>query len=96
MNNSVLNSLLTSLVTAALGGVIAKLGLDTETTAQIIGSIVAIIGAGVVIVWKAAMHSSNAVISAAAKLPEVQQIVLDDPAKAKAIPSDKVVPGNAP
>lgn len=92
--NTVITSAISSLLAALLGGVFARLGLDPQTTAEIIGALAALIGVGIVVAYKAALHSSNAVIQAAAKLPEVEKIVVASPAKADAIPSDKVVSGN--
>ena len=70
MNTSILTSVVTSLLMAAIGGVAAKLGWDSMTTTTVVGAAATIIVAVLVTAWKAAQHSNNAVIAAAAKAIE--------------------------
>lgn len=68
--NPILVSALTTLITAALGGIAVKVGWDAATTAQVAGALAAGAVAIGVAIWKALQHSRVAVIAAAAKAIE--------------------------
>lgn len=55
---------------------------------------IAIVGSLATLAWTAYGSRLNAKINEIAKSPDVQKIVVSDPAKVNAIPSDKVVVGN--
>ena len=63
-----IKSFIVGLLLTALGGVAAKLGLDSATTSTIVTGIASGIVALILIVWRAASKSDNAIIAAAAKI----------------------------
>lgn len=92
MNRAALLSFLTSIILSGIGGVATKIGIDAGTTQQIAGVAALVIVAVLIAIWKAALHSENKVIAAAAKAiaPE-GGVIQTTPEKADAIPAPNVV-----
>ncbi len=73
---------------------LAKQGYSVpdSTTALIAG----IVGILATLAWTVYGTRLNALIAAVAASPDVKKIIVADPAQASAVPSPKVVSGNAP
>ncbi|ACL58929.1 hypothetical protein [Methylobacterium nodulans] len=87
MNSEQLTSLLRTLLQVAGGIAVGRGWIDADTATALTGAILTI----VVTLWGLYARRNAALVSAAAKVPEVRTI-LADPATANAIPSAKVQP----
>ena len=73
-------------------GALATYGVSVPDGAK--GVAVAIVGTLATLAWTAYGTRLTAKINEIAKSPDVQKIVVSDPATANAVPSSKVVSGN--
>lgn len=94
MNNQQIMSVIRMLLVAVGTFLGTKYGIDAAQISSVADLVVAAIGAvGIAgsTIWSLYRNTHKATIAAAADLPSVTKIVVDDPAKAAAIPSAKVV-----
>lgn len=88
-----IKSFIIGLLLTLLGGVAAKLGLDAATTTTLVTGVASGIVALIMILWRAASKSDNAIIATAAKIIAPDGGVIQVPAeKAAVIPAENVVP----
>lgn len=79
------------LVAAALGGLVAKGWLTADDVEKIISYVAGLLGIAVMAVWGVIRAQIGPLLERVAKKPEVEVIVVKDPALADSVPSPKVV-----